>query len=80
MLEKGRKTMLLTKDFTKLAVGTKSQGREIQACPYCGKSGLLEEVYGKKFFTHSETVGVNDNNNPEIRWEMCPPQKKELPE
>jgi hypothetical protein len=45
---------------------------EIRECPHCGKSGLLEEVDGKNWYTHSQIVGFDSRGSPEMSWDMCP--------
>jgi len=67
-----------TSDFTRLAIGTKTVNGEIQKCPHCAKPGLAETIYGKTFYTHSESVGINERGNPEIRWELCTQQQRHL--
>lgn len=64
------------RDFSKMPVGTKVQDGEIQICPHCGRAALLERVDDKEFFTHSQTVGINEKGGLEINWQSCP----ELPE
>jgi hypothetical protein len=64
-----------TDDYTRLSIGTKIDNGEIQPCSHCDKLGLLEEVYGKKFFTHYQSVGFSDKGLPEIRWDWCPKQE-----
>jgi hypothetical protein len=59
-------------DYTRLPIGTKIDNGEIQTCPHCGKLGLLEEVDGKKWFTHSQARGFNSKGSPQISWDMCP--------
>src|SRR5712691_9983905 len=66
-------TVLRVRDYTLLTPGTKFNGGDIQTCEHCGKPGLLEEVNGKKWFTHSETVGFDSRGNPVMLWETCPP-------
>jgi hypothetical protein len=65
--------MLRVRDYRRLAPGTKMEDGDIQTCDHCGKSGLVEESNGKKWFTHSETRGVDDDGHPIIGWETCPP-------
>jgi hypothetical protein len=65
--------MLRARDYTRLAPGTKLESGDIQTCDHCGKPGLVEEADGKKWFTHSETVGFDSHGNPIMRWDMCPP-------
>ena len=65
--------MLRVRDYTRLSPGTQFNGGDIQTCDHCGKAGLLEVVEGKKWFTHSETVGFDSHGHPIMRWETCPP-------
>jgi hypothetical protein len=66
--------MLRVKEYTHFAAGTKLEnGGEIHTCPHCDRSALLEEVDGRKWFTHSETVGFDSKGNPTLKWETCPP-------
>ena len=65
--------MLRIRDYTRLIAGTKFDGFDIETCPDCGKSGLREEVNGKVWFTHKETVGFDSQGNPVMLWETCPP-------
>jgi hypothetical protein len=66
--------MLRVRDYTRLTPGTKLEnGGEIQTCDHCGEPGLLEEVTGKKWFTHSETIGFDFSGNPIVNWKSCPP-------
>lgn len=75
-----RTMAMRTQDFTRLPIGTKVGKAEIQKCPHCGKPGLAETVYEKMFYTHSQSVGMNEEGNPVISWEMCPQQEKNLPQ
>lgn len=59
-------------DFTKLPVGTKLDNGEVEACPHCGRAGMVEKVDGNTFYVHSEAVGINEERKIEIKWEMCP--------
>ena len=65
--------MLRIRDYTKLPAGTKFEVFDIETCSECGKTGLVEEVNGKKWFTHAETVGFDDQGNPVMFWKTCPP-------
>jgi hypothetical protein len=65
--------MLRVRDYTRLSVGTRFEGRDIVACDHCGKPALLDEVEGKKWFTHSETLGFDNGGNPIMDWKSCPP-------
>jgi proline racemase len=65
--------MLRVRDYTRLSPGTKFGGSYTQACEHCGKNGLVEEVNGKKWFTHSETIGFDSHGDPVMAWETCPP-------
>lgn len=64
--------MLRIRDYTRLAIGAKFDDREIVVCDHCGKPALLDDVYGKKWFTHSETIGFDDAGNPIMDWKTCP--------
>jgi hypothetical protein len=60
--------------YTHLPIGMKIDNGEIRKCPHCGKSGLLEVVDGKKWYTHSQIVGFDSRGSPEMSWDMCPKQ------
>jgi hypothetical protein len=62
-------------DFTQMAIGTKLDNGTIEECPHCGKLGLMEEASGRKWFTHSQSRGYNEDGNPVLTWEMCPKTK-----
>jgi hypothetical protein len=64
--------MLRIRDYTRLTIGSKFDGREIVVCDHCKKPALLDDVNGKKWFTHSETIGFDDVGNPIMDWETCP--------
>ena len=59
-------------DYSNLPLGTLIDNGEIKTCFYCGKAGLAEEVSGKTFYTHYQSVGFNERGLPEFRWIMCP--------
>jgi proline racemase len=65
--------MLRIRDYTRLSVGTAFEGRKIVACDHCGKPAILDDVDGKKWFTHSETIGFDSSGNPIMDWKTCPP-------
>jgi hypothetical protein len=59
-------------DYTAMSLGTKIENGEIKKCPHCGNNGLAEEANGKTFYTHSQTVGWSESNQPVIDWKWCP--------
>jgi hypothetical protein len=61
------------RDFTKMPVGFKRDAGTVQTCTHCGKLGLREEIEGKEYFTHTETIGVNEEGRPVFKWDTCPP-------
>jgi hypothetical protein len=65
--------MLRIRDYTRLSVGALFEGNKIVACDHCGKPALLEESNGKKWFTHSDTVGFDSDGEPVMLWVSCPP-------
>jgi hypothetical protein len=67
---------MITTDYTLLAIGTKIDRGEILICPDCGRPGLAEEIYGKTYFTHSQSAGVNNDGDIEMASDECP---KETP-
>jgi hypothetical protein len=71
----GKLTNMRITDYTRLPLGTKTDGGEVKTCTHCGKPGLAEEVDGKTYFTHVEAVGFNQQGSPEMRWDYCPPPK-----
>jgi len=64
--------VLRVRDYTRLSPGDKFEGQDIAVCDHCGKPALLEEVEGKKWFTHSETIGFDDAGQPIMEWKTCP--------
>jgi uncharacterized protein (DUF983 family) len=48
--------MLIKRDYTMLPVDTKIENGTIQVCPDCGQRGLMQEVYGKKWYTHCQIL------------------------
>jgi hypothetical protein len=59
-------------DYTRLPIGTKLDSGEIQKCPHCQRTGLLEVVDKKKWYTHSQFVGFDSKGSPVTNWDMCP--------
>lgn len=66
---------VIVEDYFRMPLGTKIENGIIEECPHCGKLGLMEEVSGKKWFTHSQSRGYNENGDPVLTWEMCPKTK-----
>ena len=67
-------------DYTNLPPGTRIDNGVIETCPHCGKLGLAETVTGNTYFTHKQWAGLNEEGNPEMRWEMCPKKKRTFSE
>ena len=65
--------MVRFRDFTKLPVNYQIFDSEIQECPKCGRTGLVETVGGKNAYLHSETIGYADNGDPVMTWDECIP-------
>ena len=61
-----------TDDYTCLPVGTRIDNGEIKVCPYCGKNALAEIVNDSTFFTHSQSVGFDENQRTVVRLDWCP--------
>jgi len=67
----------ITKDYTKMALGTKIDRGEIRLCP-CGTHALYTETNGMAFYTHNQYVGVeleDANPVPLVGWVECPNSK-----
>jgi hypothetical protein len=59
-------------DYTNLPIGTKIVRGEIGACPYCDRIGLVKDVDGMIFVTHSEWVLPNKDGSLSIGEDECP--------
>jgi hypothetical protein len=73
--------VIVTKDYSAMAIGTKIDRGEIQICPTCGKNALVTKNETKNggtmtSYCHAEKVSPpNDEKSPAvIGWDECPSQ------
>jgi hypothetical protein len=71
--------VLTVTDFRKVPLGTVTFLGIVEVCPYCKQAGLHERAYGRDYFVHILIVGTNNRGDPDIKWEMCPKERKEVP-
>src|SRR5258708_296094 len=60
-----------TTDYTRFPIGTKEGDGEIQECPVCHRRALVEKSGKKIFYTHTQTVGVNEQRQAVVTWQQC---------
>jgi hypothetical protein len=60
--------MVRFRDFTKVPAGVQIFDSEVQKCPHCGKTGLVEE----NAYLHTETIGTDEKQHHVMKWETCP--------
>jgi len=59
-------------DYTIMPEGLQVDGGVVRVCPHCNLKGLEELTDGRLYYTHHQSVGVNETGHPVVNFSFCP--------